>query len=116
MKVYTSYFGRKDFGDLVQVSVSLWPPKTFVGLRWTKIAPTKQMLLRYKNNRDQLEYKRHYWFDVLKQYDPDALMAELENLTHGKDCVLLCFEKTGFCHRHLFATWMNKCGYDIQEY
>lgn len=116
MKIFTSYFGRRSFGDLIPISISLWPPRSFVGLQYKKIAPTKDMLLRYKQNGDQYEYKYHYWHDVLKHQNPEQIVAEIAALSGGKDCVLLCYEiPSDFCHRHLFATWMNKCGYDIQE-
>lgn len=116
MKIYTSYFGRRNYGDLIPVSVSLWPPKGFNGLRWFKIAPTKEMLLRWKTDHNEYEYKYHYWHDVLKQYRPTELYEELKQITNNRDCVLLCYEKPGdFCHRHLFATWMTKNGFPIKE-
>jgi len=116
MKIYTSYYANyRNFGDLVPVAISIWPPSGFVGKKFQLIAPTREMLLDYKRTGDEEQYKKLYWYDVLRQYNPDDLAAELNKLTGGKDCVLLCFEKTGFCHRHLFATWMNKNGYNITE-
>lgn len=116
MTIYTSYYGKRDFGALVPVSISIWPPKGYSGLKFPKIAPTAEMLREYKRTGNEYDYKYHYWHDVLKKYNPTDLYLDLEKLTDGKDCVLLCFEKPDdFCHRHLFATWMNKNGYDIKE-
>jgi len=35
----------------------------------------------------------------------------------GENAVLLCWEKDGFCHRHLVADWLQeKLGIEIKEY
>ena len=44
MRIYTSYFAiaNKLPKDLVQISISLFPPKNFAGKEYKKIAPTKK--------------------------------------------------------------------------
>lgn len=117
MNIFTSYYANyRKFGDLVPVAISIYPPNGFKGKLFQKIAPTKEMLEAYKRNKNEQEYKERYWHDVIKKYNPKELYEEIKRLVDGKDCVLLCFEKPNdFCHRHLFATWMNKNGYNIQE-
>ena len=50
--------------------------------------------------------------------DAQRVYEDLERLSNGRDCVLLCYEKSGdFCHRHLVADWLNKkLDLNIQEY
>lgn len=117
MKIYTSYYGNyRNFGDLIPVSISIWPPKDYTGLKYPKVVPTREMLKDYKATGNTQNYKVHYWYDVLKQYTPQEIVSDIERMTENKDCVLLCFEKpSDFCHRHLLATWLNKNGYDIKE-
>lgn len=34
-------------------------------------------------------------------------MKGIKWLGQGKDVVLCCWEKSGFCHRHLVAEWLG---------
>jgi len=117
MKIFTSYFANyRKFDGLVPVNISLHPPKAYSGLSYTKIAPTESILRHYKETGDVHQYKVRYWYDVIKKLSPHECFKDIERLSGGKDCVLLCYEKAeDFCHRHLFATWMNKNGFEIDE-
>ena len=52
-----------------------------------------------------------YWFnkEVLDCLSAKQVYDDLERLSNGRDCVLLCYEKSSdFCHRHLVADWLSK--------
>lgn len=117
MKIYTSYFAmaNKLPKDLVQVSISLFPPKFFAGKEYKRIAPTQKILFDWKRLADKERYIKEYQKDVLSKLDKVKVYKELEELGQGKDVVLLCYEKSeDFCHRHLFAEWMSD--YNVEEY
>ena len=48
----------------------------------------------------------------------ESVYRDLEKLSNGDDCVLLCYEKSGdFCHRHLVANWLSdNLGIEVKEY
>ena len=118
MKIYTSYFAklRKIPESIVPISISLYPPKGYSGEEYKKLAPTSQILRAWKNNPDELVYSAAF-YEMLNQYSPDEIYNNLSELSYGRDCVLLCFEKTGsFCHRHLVAKWLTDAGYVVEEW
>ena len=50
----------------------------------------------------EAEYGMRYYAECLSNLDPREVYEEL-----GKDSILICYEKTGFCHRHLVAKWFE---------
>ena len=118
MRIYTSYFAkiRKIPENIVRVSISLYPPKGYNGKEFKALAPTNEILSNWKKSPDEERYTREY-FKLLNTMSPHVVYDQLSALTHGQDCVLLCFEKSdSFCHRHLFAKWMNESGYQVSEW
>lgn len=118
MRIFTSYFAiaSKLPKDMVQVSISLFPPKHFAGKEYKKIAPTQKILFDWKRLSNKERYIKEYQRDVLSKLNEVEIYRELERLGQGKDVVLLCYEKSDdFCHRHLFAEWMSKKGYEVIE-
>lgn len=118
MKIYTSYFGnlkRLKADGIVPVGIARFPPKWFGGLNYQKPAPMAFMLI---DNVTEAEYISLYIKYVTDRLDARVVVRELEQLTHGRDCALLCYEKPDdFCHRHLFADWLSsKIGEPIEEY
>ncbi len=110
--IYTSYFANHRNLDqsLVHVSVARRAPKWFKGPSHPALAPTKDLLWRYKNGRISPDGYR------------EEFMAQLEKLEVrfvGKLCsgeVLLCWEGPGkFCHRELVREWLVKYGFDCEE-
>ena len=66
---------------------------------------------------DEAEYRRRY-FAQLDGFDPVDIICDLYALTNQQRVILLCYEQPGqFCHRRLFAEWVNQqCPYwDIPE-
>lgn len=110
--IYTSYFAMahkiKDKDKLL--SISLWPPK-YIHIQWMPyLAPTKEILLRYKQDHDEEAYTKAYRAQVLDILNIDKVAAYLQ----GR--ILLCYERPeAFCHRHIAAQWLNENGYECKE-
>jgi hypothetical protein len=110
--IYTSYYGnwRKLLGlKLVGVSKDL-PPGVISMDHLPELGPSASLLARYKENQiGEEEYTTEF-------------LAHLQTLsvhkygTQLKGKVLLCYEKGGFCHRHLVAAWLKDAGYEVREF
>jgi uncharacterized protein (DUF488 family) len=108
--VNTSYFSkyRGDMG----VSISRMAPYGFKGRYFTALAPSWDLLNKYKQDGDVESYTKIYTEEVLDSLDPELVYKSL-----GEDAVLLCWEAPSkFCHRHLVAKWLEgKLGIEILE-
>lgn len=110
MKIYTSYYAkvRKIPEDIVRVSIAGKAPDWYTGLEYKNIAPKIGFFLEWKKNKDNNYYIEHYNTEVLENLNAKRVYLDLERLSNGKDCVLLCYEKPNdFCHRHLVAEWLS---------
>ena len=108
--IYTSYYGLADqLPKNKLVGISLGMPKELSVPSYKALAPTSAILADWKANHDEAAYTEAYARDVLGTLDVHKVAADLD----GK--ILLCFEKSGFCHRHLVADWFNKKGYECKE-
>lgn len=112
--VYTSYWGNlkhliKKFGKNNIISVSRFS-KFWNGKRCSLLFPSTELLKEYKNgNITEQEYTQIY-SKYLETLNVDNCYKVFNN------CVLVCYEKYGFCHRHLIRKWLNDNGYDCMEY
>lgn len=137
--IYTSYFAkiRKMPENVVPVSISQWPPKGYNGLQCKALAPTKDILMEYKDSNEtdkerEARYNERYINEVLekldlkqvisnlqKQIDMDTLdLLEVDNVWESKNLhiALVCFEKSGdFCHRNLVAEKLKEIGIPCRE-
>lgn len=114
MKIYTSYFGnRRNFRDLVPISIALYTPIYFKARRYNILSPSPE-ILSLKDNEELYTKKFN---DALKSINPMSVFETLEELSHRRDIVLLCYEKPPqFCHRHLVAEWLEKeLGIKVEE-
>lgn len=119
MKIYTSYFAKAKKIPLTisPISISLSSPKGYSGLEYKQLAPTYAILNAWKQEYNQEKYIEAFQKEILSRLDPHKVYRQLYALTGGRDCVLLCYEKSqDFCHRHLVAAWLNEAGYDVKEY
>ena len=110
MKIYTSYFAnwRHFPEDAVQVAICRKLPKGYKGLWYERIAPDYEMMYGMKDSSMRDFFAVKYIEDVLKPLDRQEVLRELEELSGGKDIVLLCYETPmDFCHRHLVAKWLG---------
>ena len=106
----TSYFTK--YKGLNAVSIALSKPQWYKCREYKKLAPNWDLLNKYKKDKDEKYYIEHYYKDVLDKLNPQQVYDEL-----GEDAVLLCWEKSGFCHRFLVAKWLeDKLGVKVGEY
>lgn len=72
--------------------------------------PTKEILLKYKQDGNEEAYIEAYHRDVLSKLSPAKIAIKYRNK------VLLCYERPeDFCHRHLIAEWLKKYGFKCEE-
>ena len=106
--IYTSYFAnwRKFPKDLKQVSIALYPPKSFEN-ELLELAPTQKLLSDFKMQRITIE-------EYTKEFNQQ--LAKLNPQDVKDNCILLCYEKsTDFCHRHLVRQWLNENNIKCEE-
>ena len=120
MKIYTSYFAKmkKIPEDIVRISICGKAPDWYDGIQYKKVAPKYDFFQEWKKNNDNCFYIKHFNSEVLDTLKAEEVYKDLEKLSGGKDCVLLCYEKSSdFCHRHLVGYWLaQKLGIDVKEY
>ncbi len=120
MKIYTSYFARmkKIPDEIVRISICGKAPDWYEGIQYKKVAPKYGFFQEWKKNQDNNFYIEHFNAEVLDMLNAESVYRDLEKLSNGDDCVLLCYEKSGdFCHRHLVANWLSdNLGIEVKEY
>lgn len=115
---YTSYFGnvRNLPKDAILVSISLWSPKDWKGKHIKQLAPTEDILMEYKRTGKQVRYVQRYSKEILAKRSADGLVKAIREKWGEQDVIFLCYEKSGFCHRHLLANWLTMYGYPCEEW
>jgi len=117
--IYTSYFGKikKMPENFEPICISLNKPNYFHGIWFVSLAPEKKLLQWWHSteNKDEAFYTEVY-MRMLKKYDAAAIVRRIEEIAKDKIPVLVCYEKDGFCHRHLVARWLNENGYECEEW
>jgi uncharacterized protein (DUF488 family) len=114
MKIYTGYFAKiKQYREkgLVTISIARFN-KYYSGVSLKLLAPTAEMI--YEPESFYIpKYKL-----ILSKLNPSLILKEIEILSGGKDCILLCYEKSGdFCHRRLVAKWIEEnTGQEVEEF
>ena len=98
---------------MFRVSISRTAPINSYDLQLIKLAPTAELLQKYKSNSITIvEYTSVYNNQLLKLENDGYIAKFVKALStlqelHG-DVVLLCYEKrSDFCHRHLLAEYLN---------
>lgn len=111
--VYLSYWGNLDylikkFGKENIIGISRWS-KFWNGKVCSKLFPSEKLLKDYKNGLiDEEGYSKIY-----KKYLMSLNVDNCYKVLNGK--VLVCYEKSGFCHRFLVKKWLNYYGYECEE-
>lgn len=118
MKIYTSYFakaGKLSQIGIIPISISLYPPKWWIGSQLRELAPTKSML---SSSIFEEEYTRLYKRNILEELNAKEIIGKLSEKYKNRDIALCCFESPDkFCHRHLVAEWIEKeTGIKVEEY
>ena len=120
MKIYTSYFANLknlEKEDIFPIGICCYPPKWFNGPNLGAIAPTPDILEKYKSSH--AEYEKRYKAEVLSIFkDVSTLINKISYISGGKDVALCCYEKpSDFCHRHIVAKWLEEqAGIEVKEF
>lgn len=122
--IYTSYFAKaKSLEDkFIVVGITRYPPKWFNGKNFEYLAPTSNLLMKYKNGEISEEMFEVQYRTMLKNIKPylESMVDRLKlyNTSLDKHVVLCCYEKSDdFCHRHLLANELKEeYELDIKEW
>lgn len=121
--IFTSYYVKAQTLDpkeytFLQISNSI--PKWWK-LPVTKIpelVPSWSLVADYKAGKvSEAEYTDIYLKELAEKKDKiDILVGKIQKQITAKNVVLLCYEKDGFCHRHIAGDMLNeKYGLKISE-
>lgn len=118
MKIYTSYFSKSKAlasKGVLPVSIALYPPKWYTGIKVNDVCPTYDIL---KNSKDPGDYTQRFKKEVLSRVNATRFYEKLISISRGKDIALCCYEKPeDFCHRHIVAEWLKeKIGIEVEEF
>ncbi len=119
--IYTSYFEKMKAIQTVDKTAVFCAicgglPNGFDGSWYRKAAPKwswwKWWHDTYAGNYESKEsidyYTACYKKTVLDKLHSSAVVEDLKKIADGNNLYLLCFETPEkFCHRHLFADWLN---------
>lgn len=112
--IYTSYWGKVKklidiFGKDNIICVSRYQ-RFWNGKRCSMLYPSKDLLKGYKEGVISEEEYKKIFRDYLESLDVDNCYKVFDN------CVFVCYEKSGFCHRHIISEWLRDKGYKCEEY
>lgn len=112
--IQTSYFAltRKLDKACKYVSIARYNPhwmRSYIPT-YTPFVPSLETLMRYKQNKDEVEYTQRYINENLSKLDCATVYKQLDG------CILLCYEAPNkFCHRHIISKWFRENGFDCHE-
>ena len=119
--IYTSYFAnaiKLDKNKYLPVGITRFPPKWFVGHNIEIVAPSKELLFRWKSKEINEDMYKAEYIDYLES-NKEQIISYFQMLNHPyeKDIVLCCYEKSeDFCHRYILSTWLSQTmGLQIKE-
>lgn len=112
--LYTSYFSRQRNNKVNPLyAITVNKPSWFIGEHLKIVAPTSDLLSRYKQGiTNEEEYTVEY-LNMLENNKNDILTT-IKSLPD--ESILLCYEGINkFCHRHILADWLRKQEIQIEE-
>lgn len=120
MKVKTGFFWRTSaykLAGLVPLAISQKVPRGFVVSVYERLAPPMELIDKQKRGEITWEeFTVEYVEKVLSKTSQREVMTEIEELTGGREAVLLCYEGSGNCHRHIVAAWLREAGVEVEEF
>lgn len=122
MVLWTGYFAsipKYEKHGLFPVSISRWSPKWLNCPNSLDLAPSVDLLRWYKSSvvKDFQRYVERYVEETLLGLKLEEVVADLMQMSGGRDIVLCCYEKSDeFCHRHILSEWFRQHGYDVCEF
>lgn len=88
------------------MSIAKFKPRWFNGESLCELAPSADLLHRYKSDTVSEDAYKTEYFTMLDGVDILKLFSQFPE---DARIVLLCYEKTGsFCHRHLLAEYLSE--------
>lgn len=116
--IYTGYFNKLEYykeQGLTPVSIAGKSPCFFDGIELKFFAPTIDIFTQYINGEiDEFGYTDRFIPERLDILDKNKVKEQLLSINNP---ILLCYEKEGFCHRHLVADWIEAhLGIPVAEY
>lgn len=119
MRIYTSYFGnmRNIPEEICPISIARYTPNGMDISSYPPLFPSEELLYAYKTDKlttDQ--YIETYKLETLRWLNSNEVKDQLMKISGGRDIVLLCYEKNGFCHREIIRSWFGKNGIEVIEY
>ena len=119
--IYTGYYAKlKQYKekDLYTIAISGKRPDFYRGAVWKDFAPRYITFQKWKNKEiDDFQYTDEYktWLNCLNKEQIKNDINMLLNIHN--DIIFLCYEKEGFCHRHILADWIEEnLGMRVEEY
>jgi uncharacterized protein YeaO (DUF488 family) len=116
MKIHSSYHAnyRKIPEDMVMINIAQYPPRFYNGLSYRKFSPSRELLGQIKSDEITFSEFKKSFQKSMGGLSLDEIKRDLENLSGGKDIVLLCFEKEeNNCHRKIVLAFLKKNGFDV---
>lgn len=119
--IYTGYYAKlKQYKEkgLYTIAISGKRPDFYKGAIWKDLAPRYATFQKWKNKEiDDFQYTYEYktWLNSLNKEQIKNDINMLLNVHN--DIIFLCYEKEGFCHRHILADWIEEnLGMRVEEY
>lgn len=109
--MYTGYFAQcKKYisNNLIPISITRINPHWFTGYHYQVLAPSYELLQRYKYNNLSIDDYTAEYNQYLYSLNYIKVLSDLSRFGDLDKLVLCCYEKsTDFCHRHLVAKWLS---------
>ena len=105
MKIFTGNFANiKKYQKIGLLPISIARYNSYYhGIIYPQLAPPSNII------RMEEHFYRPIYEGILNGLDPFKTYKELEQVSDGKNIVLLCYEREGeFCHRQIVAEWFNR--------
>lgn len=117
--IYTSYFAncRNLPQSAYKISIARYSDRFPDIPRFEKLMPAKDLLYKVKHGiYNQFQYTKKF-NAYLNTLDAEEIVEELNELSGGRDIILLCYEGPDkFCHRQLVCKWLIDNFIKCQEY
>lgn len=115
--IYTGYYAlinKYEKDGLTCIGISGRAPSFFKGLMYSDFAPRWEMFKRWKEGKITNEGYIKEYLEYLNTLNKEKIKEDFNNLDN---IILLCYEKEGFCHRHILARWLKEnFEYNVGEY
>ena len=119
--IFTSYFAKiKKFPEnVIPIAICAKTPDWYTGLRYLKLAPKYDALMKYKKTGCEECYIDYIDNELLGNLSIDEVLKDLRDLgdCDNNHIALVCYEKPDdFCHRHFVAEWLRCHGVECKEW